>query len=237
MTMPDHFETIYSQHAPRYDALVSREDYRGHILPALERIRPLKGLEVVEFGAGTGRLTRLLVPLVKSMRAFDVSRHMLLMAAETLKLLGDNWELAVGDNRHMPVDDNAADLTIAGWSLGHLTGWHPDRWREEIGCALREMLRIARPGGTVIILETMGTGQEQPMPPTPALAAYYEVLETEYGFSYNWVRTDYRFESLAEANSLTRFFFGDALADRVLAEKLVILPECTGIWCKHLPSE
>ena len=233
MTMTDHFETIYSHHALQYDALVSREDYLGHILPALEGIRPLAGLEVVEFGAGTGRLTRLLLPLVKSVRAFDVSQHMVLMAVETLKSLGDNWETALGDIRNMPVDDNAADLTIAGWSLGHLTGWHPDNWREEIGCALREMLRIARPGGTVIILETMGTGHEQPVPPTSALAAYYNVLETEYGFSYDWIRTDYRFQSLAEANTLTRFFFGDALADRVVAEELVILPECTGIWWKH----
>jgi hypothetical protein len=29
---------------------------------------------------------------------------------------------------------------------------------------------------------------------------------------------------------LTRFFFGDALADRVRRENLVSLPESTGIW-------
>jgi ubiquinone/menaquinone biosynthesis C-methylase UbiE len=231
--MADHFEDIYSRHAPRYDALVSREDYLGNILPALEGIQPLAGLDVVEFGAGTGRLTRLLVPLVRSIRAFDVSPHMLLMAEETLQSLGNNWELSVGDNRNMPVDDEVADLTIAGWSLGHLTGWHPDTWREEIGCALREMLRIARSDGMAIILETMGTGHEMPSPPTPSLAAYYDVLETEYGFNYKWIRTDYRFQSLDEANRLTRFFFGDTLADRVLAESLTVLPECTGIWWKR----
>jgi hypothetical protein len=27
-----------------------------------------------------------------------------------------------------------------------------------------------------------------------------------------------------------RFFFGDTLADRVVRERLVILPECTGVW-------
>ena len=47
-------------------------------------------------------------------------------------------------------------------------------------------------------------------------------------FSRVRIRTGYRFESLAE--DLTRFFFGDALADRVAREGLVILPECTGIW-------
>jgi len=34
-------------------------------------------LDVVEFGAGTGRITRLLAPEVQSIRAFDASEHML----------------------------------------------------------------------------------------------------------------------------------------------------------------
>ena len=49
-------------------------------------------------------------------------------------------------------------------------------------------------------------------------------------FSRVWIRTDYRFASLLEAVDMTRFFFGDELADRVASEGLVILPECTGIW-------
>jgi len=49
-------------------------------------------------------------------------------------------------------------------------------------------------------------------------------------FSRVRIRTDYRFASLPEAEDLTRFFFGDGLADRVADEALVVLPECTGIW-------
>ena len=71
---------------------------------------------------------------------------------------------------------------------------------------------------------------------TEALADYYTFLQ-QAGFSSTWIRTDYRFESLAEAESLTRFFFGDELA-RTLEQQCaavvengwVILPECTGIW-------
>jgi hypothetical protein len=92
------------------------------------------------------------------------------------------------------------------------------------------MKRVLRPGGTVIILETLGTGCESPHPPSDALAAYYALLEEEHGFSATWIRTDYRFASLSEAEDLTRFFFGDGLADRVAREGLVTLPECTGIW-------
>lgn len=229
--MSGHYSKIYASKAPKYDKLVSREDFQGHILPALEGIRPLAGLDVIEFGAGTGRLTRMLAPLVKSIRAFDISQHMLDTAAERLAPLEKNWELAVGDNRNLPVDDHVADLSISGWSLSYFIGL--EEWREEIGSALNEMLRVVKPGGTVIVIETLGTGNETPAPPNEGLAAYYRVMESEYGFDTTWIRTDYKFDSLEEADDLTRFFFGDELANRVVRENLVILPECTGIWWKY----
>jgi ubiquinone/menaquinone biosynthesis C-methylase UbiE len=232
--MPDHFRAIYANQAERYDAMVSCEDYQGNLLPALERIRPLAGLHVVEFGAGTGRLTRLLAPVVASIRAFDLSAHMLVTARSTLEAAGlHGWELAVGDNRSLPVADHSADLAIAGWSFGHSTGWYPDRWREEIDQSVGEMLRVLKPEGTAVILETLGTGSERPVPPNELLAAYYQYLEQGKGFSSMWIRTDYRFDSVQQADELTRFFFGDALADRIVRDALVILPECTGIWWKH----
>ena len=228
--MPD-FETIYRERAKEYDALVAREDCEHNILRALTGIRALAGLDLVEMGAGSGRLTRLLAPIVKSITACDRSTAMLGVAAETLKPLGlMNWHLAAGDNRRLPAADRGADIAIAGWSFGHSTGWYPDAWQHEIDLMVGEMRRVLRPGGTAIILETLGTGRESPRPPTAALASYYVLLEEKYGFASSWIRTDYRFESLEEAERLTRFFFGDELADRVGREHLVVLPECTGIW-------
>ena len=55
--MPD-YQAIYQNQAAQYELMVSREDYQGNLLPALNAIRPLAGLDVVELGAGTGRLTR-----------------------------------------------------------------------------------------------------------------------------------------------------------------------------------
>ena len=225
------FETIYREHAAEYDALVAREDHAHSLLLALEDIRPLAGLDVIEMGAGTGRLTRLLAPIVRSIAAHDRSTAMLGVAAETLKPLRlRNWRLAAGDNRRLPAATRSADLALAGWSFGHSTGWYPDSWPHEIDLAVGEMRRVLRPGGTAIILETLGTGRETPGPPTEALASYYAWLEEKYGFASRWIRTDYRFESLQEADRLTRFFFGDELADRVVRENLVVLPECTGLW-------
>jgi ubiquinone/menaquinone biosynthesis C-methylase UbiE len=232
--MPD-FTTIYREHAHEYDQLVSREDYHGNLLRALAAIRAPDGLDAVEMGAGTGRLTRLLAPRARSIVAFDRSKAMLDVAAATLSRLQlNNWRVGAGDNRCLPVADKVADVCIAGWSFGHSVGWTPEAWPGEIDRAVSEMRRVLRPGGTAMILETLGTGRETPQPPTDGLAAYYARLESVHGFTPGWIRTDYRFASLDEAARLTRFFFGDELADRVAHERLIVLPECTGVWSTML---
>jgi ubiquinone/menaquinone biosynthesis C-methylase UbiE len=226
--MPDH-KKIYKTQAGKYDLLVSREDYQKNLFPALNQVRPLDGLDVVEFGAGTGRLTCMMAPVVKSILAFDASQHMLGVATTKLEKAGlQNWKVAVADNRSLPVGDQIADIAISGWSICYLFAWEGERWRDELGKALAEMKRVLRPSGSIIILETLGKGYETPHP-LDKLTAYYTYLE-EAGFFSTWIRTDFQFKSLAEAEELTRFFFGDQLADRVAREGLVILPECTGIW-------
>ncbi len=229
------YRRIYSQEAAKYDLLVTREDYCCHIRPAIAAIRPLEGLEVIELGAGTGRLTRLLAADVGMIAAFDISHHMLGVARSRLVRGGwHNWTLSVADNRQLPVRSAVADMAIAGWTLGHFTGWYGNNWQEEIDRAVNEMVRVLRPGGMLIILETLGTGRETPLPPTQGLADYYDYLESSQGFYSTWIRTDYRFGSLEEAEELTRFFFGRELADWLGKERNLILPECTGIWWKSI---
>ncbi len=223
-------DEIYQKHAEKYDLLVMREDYQENILAALRTIHPLQNAEVVEFGAGTGRMTGIVAPYVKSILATDISEHMLTVADHKLTPHYPHLRLAVADNRQMPIKTACADITIAGWSFGHATVWYQDRWREEISLAVTEMKRVLRPGGVAIILETLGTGRETPNPPTDILADYYNWMENEQRFSHTWIRTDYQFESPEEADFLVRFFFGNNFADTVMKDKHVILPECTGIW-------
>ncbi|MEW5988140.1 MAG: methyltransferase domain-containing protein [Chloroflexota bacterium] len=230
------YQQIYRTQAALYDELVAREDYQGLILPALQSIRPLTGLDVVELGAGTGRLTRLLLPFVRSILACDISPPMLRVAVHNQPaFIRDHPRyprsiFLAADNRRLPVASHTADLTLAGWSLGHFCGWYPDTWHIEIGQAIGEMKRVLRPGGTAIVIETLGTGYETPHPPRPYLADYYTWLEQEHGFRGDWIRTDYRFASVEEAERLTHFFFGGELAGRVKREKRIVLPECTGVW-------
>jgi len=230
--MPDQRE-IYNRHAKEYERLVLREDYQGNIIRALAEIHPLEGRSVVELGAGTGRLTRMLAPLVSDIWMFDISAHMLEVAASALERMGArNWGMAVADHRKLPLADEVADLVISGWSVSYLAVWGGGEWRKEVREALREMERVLRRGGMIVLLETLGTGHEQPEAPEK-LKGYYEYLGRE-GFSRRWIRTDFEFESLAEAKQLTGFFFGQEMATRVEKEKWVRLPECTGIWWKRM---
>lgn len=231
--MIDH-DHIYSSEAASYDLLVSREDVEGNLLPALNEVASLEDGLVVELGTGTGRLARLAAPLAARVVALDGSAHMLAVAQKRLPAVGmKNWSLAVADNRRLPLPNRLADAALAGWTISHLTSSRPLDWPAHIDRAVGEMIRVLRPGGAAVIVETLGTGQERPRPPGETLAAYYRRLETRHGFARRWIRTDYRFASLEEAERLTAFFFGPTLADRVRREGLIELPECTGIWWKR----
>jgi ubiquinone/menaquinone biosynthesis C-methylase UbiE len=231
--MSDH-EKIYNEQADEYERLVAREDYQENLFPALMQIRPLEGLDVVELGAGTGRLTRLLAPVVKTIQAYDISADMLEVAAAKLRESGlQNWHTGIADHRELPVDSQSADLAISGWSICYTTSGYEEGWQREVGKVLDELKRILRPGGTIIILETLGTGYETPTPPDE-VKAYLAFLEEGAGFSSTWIRTDYLFESLEEAEEVTSFFFGEDMVGGIIGTDPVILPECTGVWWLHV---
>ena len=235
MSEENHFKRIYAQQAEGYDAFIRCHDVEGNLLRALTDLRPLEGSEVVEFGAGTGRVTALLAPRVRAIRAFDESEAMLAVAERRLAEANiTNVTLAPVPNTGLPVEDNSADLTIQGWSFGHATGWYPDSWQEEIGKMLAEMLRITRPGGTLINIETQGTGFETPRAPSEVLADYYTWLEGEHGFAFKWIRMDYTFDSLEESEKWMRFFFGHEMGELVVENNWLVVPECAGIWWKTL---
>ena len=227
--MPDLFE-IYGRQADQYELLVSREDYQQNIFRTLNQLIPLDGLTVVEFGAGTGRLTCMLAPVVKFIYAFDSSQHMLDVAIAKLRKSDmKNWQIAVSDHRHVSVGDGVADGAISGWSICYMVVGNNETWQDELSKALSEMRRVIHPGGMLILLETLGTGCERPDPPAD-LVSYYEFLERQ-GFQHTWIRTDYQFLDMTEARALTRFFFGEEVVEKIsMDERGVILPECTGIW-------
>lgn len=86
----------------------------------------------------------------------------------------------------------------------------------------------------MLVLETLGTGTEQPEAPTASLDAYYQWLEGERGFAREVIQTDYEFASVEDAALLAGFFFGDGLAKQVQRNRGRIVAEWTGVWTKRV---
>jgi ubiquinone/menaquinone biosynthesis C-methylase UbiE len=231
--MSDQQKKIYQLQGERYEALVSREDYQGNIPPTIDEIIHADELDILDLGAGTGRLTLILAPRAKSIRAFDVSAEMLRVCRERLIASGlSNWGVEVADHRNLPVEDDSVDLIVSGWSMSYLAVWNPEQPNQELDKWLIEMRRVLRKDGMIILFESLGTGNESPIR-LEHLESTYQWLDAN-GFQNKSIRTDYQFESLDEAVDLAGFFFGAEMADRVREERLVILPECTGIWWRKL---
>ena len=239
--MPEHDE-IYGKYVENYEELVSKEDYQHNLLPALLKIADFKGKDIIELGGGTGRISLQIAPLAHSINIFELSPYMLSLAEEKLKKKSlKNWTVAAADSRFIPVKNNMAHTVISGWSISYIVQWNFNIWEKELNRVFDEINRILQPGGTILIIETLGTGYKTPFLRDEKLKLYYSYLEKELLFDRTSIRTDYEFSNIDEADRILRFFFGDNLTDYIIKEKNymeennhIIIPECTGIWWKRL---
>jgi len=228
--MPTEKE-VYDAYADQYELLILREDCQNNLPKEINKIKDIHGINIVELGAGTGRLTRFLTKDTALVAASDLSHHMLSQARDVLdeqKLA--NPGLCVADMRRTPYAAASADMVIAGWSFCYLAVWGKNNWKRELELGLEEANRLLRPGGVMIMLENFGTGFENPNPP-PHLNGYFEFLKAN-GFQSTWLRTDYQFKDLSEAIQLSSFFFGEELSGKVKKNEWMLLPECTGLFWK-----
>jgi len=231
MNSTPHYK-IYKDYVSDYDLLRERMDYENNLLKQFTSVADFNGADVVEFAAGTGKITQQILPFVKSVKAYDLSEQMLNFAKEKLtKTEYSNWGLEVADNTTIPLPNNCADIIIEGWSLGYMVAAARKEWKTVIDKVLHEMMRLLKDKGTIIIAGTLGTGAHNPKPPNKELENLYHYLEKEKGFSVTpWFKTDYKFQSVEEAEKLVRFFWSDGFGDYIKEKKLTILPECTAIW-------
>ena len=228
----DHFQAIYAARAAEYHRMIAAEDTDAQLLPAIERVAPLRGKRVIDLGTGTGRLPLLVGSLAAQLVGLDLHHDMLRQNAAQRQIAGGRWSLVRGDMRHLPFRSAWADAATAGWAIGHLRSWFADDWQIQIGSVLNEMHRVVAPGGALIILETLSTGSLAPAPPHAGLAEYYDWLERSWGFRRETIATDYRFASVEQAVERTEFFFGSDMAATIRAHGWARLPEWTGVWGK-----
>ncbi|WP_438444947.1 class I SAM-dependent methyltransferase [Gorillibacterium sp. sgz5001074] len=232
--MPDH-DKIYHQQAELYEALVSKQP---SLLDLVNGIRPVRGLDIVDAGAGTGRLSAVLAPYARSLTALDASEAMLALTAQKLAASGlpqERWRCAAADHRRLPLPDASCDLLVSGWSVCYLASSNRPDWEADLDRALAEFRRVLRTDGTLVLFETMGTGVEKPEPPS-FLTGYYRLMEERYGFARRIFPFDYTFGDWREAERCVRAFFGDGLADQVRRERLSTVKEYAGMWWLTAPA-
>jgi ubiquinone/menaquinone biosynthesis C-methylase UbiE len=228
----DKLKHIYSHQAAEYHNLIKFEDVDCNLLPTINRISPLKGKRLLDLGTGTGRIPLLVHQLTSNIVGLDLHWDMLREHKVQKELKGEVWELAQADMRNLPIRSANFDIITAGWSISAFRVWEDKHWENHIGQVINEMHRTIKPGGVLIIIETMTTASTAPAPPTQELAEYYSWLENEWGFTREVVQTDYQFDNLDQAVTMIDFFFGQETADTVRENNWVRVPEWTGIWNK-----
>lgn len=227
------YEQIYQDDAPAYDQLVAAEDARGALRGALGRhFDAAPARSAFELGVGTGRVTRWLLAAGFSVTGFERFAPMLAVAHARLSAEGyDARGLALGDAYDPALRaPRGCGLAVAGWVFGHALSWHPDDWQARLDVALGTLDAALAPGGTTLVIETLGTAVEAPSV-APRLAPYYARLE-DLGFVRETLATPYRFDSVDEAATRMGFFFGDATAARVREAGWAEVPEFTGLWAR-----
>lgn len=228
----DHFRQIYTGQAAKYHRMISSEDTDDNLGPALEKVTSFKDKRLLDLGTGTGRIPLLLGQQAGQLVGVDLYEAMLRENRCQRMQVEGRWSLVQGDMRRLPFPAGWAEVVTAGWAIGHIRSWFDRDWQNQVGQVLAEMHRLVAPAGTLIILETLTTGELKAKPPSQALAEYYAWLEKEWGFTRHVVSTDYQFASIEEAVALTEFFFGPAMAAKIQANEWDRLPEWTGIWSK-----
>jgi excisionase family DNA binding protein len=145
-------KAYFAQVAPVYDEL--RMGCYGNALRELiiDRYPPDPEATVADIGTGTGYLARGLAAKAKRVMAIDSSTAMLEVAGIELVKEGiDNVQLIEGDAYDLPLSDLSQAMVYANLLLHHLS---------EPAIALKEIYRVLKPGGRVVITDVKQHGYQ-----------------------------------------------------------------------------
>ncbi|HNT23912.1 MAG TPA: methyltransferase domain-containing protein [Anaerolineales bacterium] len=143
MTITNPSAAYFDQVAGQWDALRSgyfREAVRDAAI-AKAYLHPK--MLVADVGSGTGFMAAGLAPLVEKVHLLDGSASMLDVARQNLAQFA-NLEFHAADGLALPLPDASLDAVFANMYLHHC----PDPL-----AAIREMMRILRPGGRLVITD------------------------------------------------------------------------------------
>ena len=126
----------------------------------------------------------------------------------------------MADHRQLPVPDHSADLVVSGWSVSYLAVWNQENGAAELdNMAGRNETSSSHQDGTIILFESLGTGNEEPIR-LEHVRINLSMAWTPMAFKTNGSAPTISSKSVEEAADLAGFFFGAEMADRVRENEL-----------------
>ncbi len=135
-------------------------------------------LDVLDVGTGPGFLALLLAEMGHNCTGVDLSREMLKIASEKAKSKNLQCQFLFGDAERLDFEDGTFDVVVNRHLLWTLP--HP-------GVALREWVRVLKPGGKLVILDGDWTGNHMDFKQrSKQLLGNYLVMFSEKRYTLNW---------------------------------------------------
>lgn len=152
MTTHSHHDNVEKQFGSQAKAyLTSAVHASGRDLQRLQaRLAEFPEAHLLDLGCGAGHASFVAAGEVAQVTAYDLSSQMLAVVAQAARDKGlNNISTRQGYAESLPFDAASFDVVISRYSAHH---WH------DVGQALREVKRVLKPGGTLIIMDVMSPG-------------------------------------------------------------------------------
>jgi len=144
----DHYDGLPGKLTALTGKVTGHEALAGRLInPDAFDVRGCK--RILDAGCGNGRYTHFLLKQADPdalITGFDYSQKMLHRARERLR--SGRASQVAADLTHLPYADASFDAVVCGWVLEHLPDPRP---------GLRELARVLRPGGKLLLLATEDT--------------------------------------------------------------------------------
>ncbi|PXY91235.1 class I SAM-dependent methyltransferase [Gilliamella apis] len=151
--MTTHHDKVNQQFGQQANAyLTSKVHAQGADLEYLASfLTNYPNAEFLDMGCGAGHVSFIAAKQVKHVTAYDLSEQMLAVVEQTANERNlKNITTVQGYAEHQPFDDNYFDIVVSRYSAHH--------W-QDVGKSLRELHRITKPNGKLIIMDVVSPGQ------------------------------------------------------------------------------
>ncbi|MDB6033799.1 MAG: ubiquinone/menaquinone biosynthesis methyltransferase [Verrucomicrobiales bacterium] len=146
----ERVEDLFATIAPRYDLINDLQSFWLHRWwkqGVIKMAAPKKGEDALDLCCGTGDVAFALAEKGCTATGLDFSAPMLAVAEDRVARNPDAHRkprFLRGDAQLIPFPDNSFDIVTISYGLRNLSSWKK---------GLAEMLRVARPGGRLLVLD------------------------------------------------------------------------------------